>query len=508
MKLNKIIYRPSKISILIDFSFLALCIFVVLRFFPLTTQNPFQKYDLASVIYFAIWFVISYILGRYKALQYQKYVVTSTNLILATLFTFLTMWAISYFVFDKYFSVSVLFIFTFTLLLVNSAFHLLYFAIIYAVNYDEEIIENEHRANAVTKKSTPLDEESYQDLCSVISDFAGEKTLRILEETVDFRSGNTLVSFLESHTDLQSKIKYKFSTIVLLQLLNDIRGINKMFSIINNKLPDNGILITRFESKSTIKKRFLKKYPAGLNMIFYSVYFFIKRVIPQIFLTKRIYYDITKGRNRVLSKTEVLGRLYLFGFEVFDEKKIGEYNYIYARRVKQPDTKINRIYGPLIKLSRVGKNGKKFNVYKFRTMHPYSEFIQAYIFNKNSLQDGGKFKRDIRITTMGRFMRKYWLDELPMLINLLKNEMKIVGVRPLSAHYFSLYSKELQELRTKTKPGLLPPFYADMPKTLAEIEASELKYIHQCLKRGTLITDIKYLFLILNNILFKKARSA
>jgi lipopolysaccharide/colanic/teichoic acid biosynthesis glycosyltransferase len=94
-----------------------------------------------------------------------------------------------------------------------------------------------------------------------------------------------------------------------------------------------------------------------------------------------------------------------------------------------------------------------------------------------------------------------------MILNLLKGDMKLVGVRPISKHYFSLYSPELQELRTKVKPGLLPPFYADMPKTLDEIQASELKYLNMCIKRGALITDTIYLWKIFVNIVFKRARS-
>ena len=86
--------------------------------------------------------------------------------------------------------------------------------------------------------------------------------------------------------------------------------------------------------------------------------------------------------------------------------------------------------------------------------------------------------------------------------------MKLVGVRPLSAHYFSLYSEELQNLRVKFKPGLLPPFYADMPKTMDEIQASEMKYLRSCEKHGSFTTDVKYLILILRNIFFKNARSA
>jgi lipopolysaccharide/colanic/teichoic acid biosynthesis glycosyltransferase len=141
-------------------------------------------------------------------------------------------------------------------------------------------------------------------------------------------------------------------------------------------------------------------------------------------------------------------------------------------------------------------------------MHPYSEYLQAYIYERNSLQDGGKFNKDTRVTTLGRLMRKYWFDELPMIINLFQGDLKLVGVRPLSAHYFSLYSKELQELRIQFKPGLLPPFYADMPHTLPEIEGSEMRYLRACQNKGIFLTDLRYLFLILKNIFFKKARSS
>jgi lipopolysaccharide/colanic/teichoic acid biosynthesis glycosyltransferase len=140
-------------------------------------------------------------------------------------------------------------------------------------------------------------------------------------------------------------------------------------------------------------------------------------------------------------------------------------------------------------------------------MHPYSEFLQAYIYERYSLQEGGKFNHDIRVTTLGRLMRKYWVDELPMLINLIKGDMKLVGVRPISQHYFSLYSHELQQKRIQHKPGLLPPFYADMPKTLPEIEASEMRYLNMCEEKGTLFTDTVYFFKILHTILFKRARS-
>jgi lipopolysaccharide/colanic/teichoic acid biosynthesis glycosyltransferase len=154
----------------------------------------------------------------------------------------------------------------------------------------------------------------------------------------------------------------------------------------------------------------------------------------------------------------------------------------------------------------VGKNGKIIYVYKMRTMHPYSEYLQDYIYKTNDLEAGGKFKNDFRVSTTGRIMRKLWLDELPMLINLLRGDLKLVGVRPLSRHYFELYSDELKAKRIKTRPGLVPPFYADMPKTLEEIQASENKYLDAYLRRPFL-TDWRYFWKAFYNIVVKKARS-
>jgi lipopolysaccharide/colanic/teichoic acid biosynthesis glycosyltransferase len=140
-------------------------------------------------------------------------------------------------------------------------------------------------------------------------------------------------------------------------------------------------------------------------------------------------------------------------------------------------------------------------------MHPFSEYLQPYIYKHYKLKEGGKFKNDFRVTTMGHFMRKFWIDELPMLINLFKGEMKIVGVRPLSRHYYNLYDEKVKEERTKVKPGLVPPFYADMPKTLEEIQTSELKYL-KSYQKHPLLTDWRYFWKALFNIFFRNARSA
>ncbi len=125
----------------------------------------------------------------------------------------------------------------------------------------------------------------------------------------------------------------------------------------------------------------------------------------------------------------------------------------------------------------------------------------------NKLDERGKLKNDFRITYWGKLFRKIWIDELPMIINFLRGDLKIVGVRPLSRHYFDLYPDDLKQLRIQTKPGLVPPFYYDLPKTFEEIIESERNYLDKYFK-NPLKTDLIYFFGSFYNIVFKNARSA
>ena len=139
-------------------------------------------------------------------------------------------------------------------------------------------------------------------------------------------------------------------------------------------------------------------------------------------------------------------------------------------------------------------------------MHPYSEYIQDYVYQQNQLQLNGKFKDDFRLTSWGKVFRKMWIDELPQISNFLRGDISLVGVRPLSEHYFSLYPRDLRELRIKFKPGLVPPYYADMPKSFDEIVDSERNYFLRK-RKHPFRTDIKYFFKAVYNIIFKHARS-
>lgn len=323
---------------------------------------------------------------------------------------------------------------------------------------------------------------------------------------VDEMHNRTLVMSTTTRFNVDSVPSDVANVVVNLKLINDIKRVNKFLEGVNSKLPVGGLFIDCVLTNEIRKKRILHIYPWGINYLFYLFYYIFKRVFPKIPVLKKFYFWLTNGFDRSMSKAEALGRLYSCGFEVLADESFSDRLFFVARKITVPAFDMNPTYGPLVSLKRMGKNGKIIHVYKLRTMHPYSEYIQEYVFAKNSLKEGGKFKDDFRISTAGRIMRKLWIDELPMLLNLLIGDLKLVGVRPLSFHYFNLYSKELQERRLKHRPGLIPPFYADMPETLEEIMASEMRYLEAYEKRP-FSTDFRYFWKAFYNIVFKRKRS-
>jgi hypothetical protein len=333
-----------------------------------------------------------------------------------------------------------------------------------------------------------------------------EMTQAILKMTCKKLTDHTTVLSTTTIFNITSLMHEKYDYIINLHKINDIKKLDDFIDAVNQKLELKGYFFCCVETKDQRKSRLLKKFPPVINYIYYFFDFIVKRVLPKIKFTRRLYYFLTRGENAVISRAEALGRLSRSGFRIKQESFIGNQLCIEARKNSPPLPKNENIYGPLIALPRVGKDGKIIKVYKLRTMHPYSEYIQDYVYKLHDLQDGGKFKNDFRITSWGSVCRKIWLDELPMLINFIKGDMKLVGIRPLSTQYFELYNKDVRERRIKYKPGLIPPFYADMPADLDEIQASELKYLDS-FDKHPLFTDFRYFFKSGWNIWFHKARS-
>jgi hypothetical protein len=333
-----------------------------------------------------------------------------------------------------------------------------------------------------------------------------EIALAILKMTCSNFTDHTAVLSTTTIFNITSLLKDKYDYIINLHKINDIKKIDSFLDAVNGKLAMDGFFFCCVETKDQRKQRLLRKYPPLLNYFYYSGDFIIKRILPKLKFTRGIYFFLTRGENAVLSRAEALGRISRAGFRIRQESFIGNLLCIEARKINDPISINENVYGPLIALSRIGTGGKMIKVYKLRTMHPYSEFIQNYVYEMHDLMDGGKFKNDFRITSWGAICRKIWLDELPMIINYFRGDLKFVGVRPLSKQYFELYSKEVQERRIRYKPGLIPPFYADMPADLEAIQVSELKYLDS-FDKHPFYTDFRYFWKSWWNILFRKARS-
>ncbi|MBR6569337.1 MAG: sugar transferase [Clostridia bacterium] len=138
--------------------------------------------------------------------------------------------------------------------------------------------------------------------------------------------------------------------------------------------------------------------------------------------------------------------------------------------------------GPIFKQTRVGRDGKTFDFYKFRSMCPGAEGQLEKLLKFNEMNGPVfKIKDDPRITRVGRFIRKTSIDELPQLWNVLKGDMSIVGPRPALPREVEQYDEyELQRLYVT--PGLtcywqIQPSRNDM--SFEEWLELDLKYIKE-----------------------------
>lgn len=154
--------------------------------------------------------------------------------------------------------------------------------------------------------------------------------------------------------------------------------------------------------------------------------------------------------------------------------------------------------GPIFyKQVRVGKKGKDFKIFKFRSMRQGSD-------KQGLITVGG---RDPRVTNSGYYIRKYKLDEFPQLINVFVGDMSVVGPRPEVRKYVDLYNEE--QLRVLTvRPGItdiasikyrneneLLEKAEDPDKTyIEEIMPDKLKYNLEYIDNASFIYDIKLIF--------------
>lgn len=498
-------------------------IFVVLSFLLLVwikddSKTIFENYRHPFLFFLGVWILTSIITRKYSFKSFKSFRSIATVILISNLSVVavisVMMFLLEQFEFSRLIVFGTVFIASFIEISGAAFLNLVIKTPVveienglnkYNIAQDEIDVKpglNGHDTISVSKQEVSI----APRLLEIIEEENGSEVRNFIEKYAVTSPGYVKVVATTTRFNIESLSQASYGCIINLHRINDIQYMNKFFEALNMKICLKGLFIGKSETFSIRKKRILSRFFFPLNYLVYTIDFIFRRVFPKIPGLKKIYFWFTHGKNRLISRAETLGRLYSCGYEVVDEQYIGDDLYFVARKIGKPLFPKSPTYGPLVKLNRIGKNGKIFRVYKMRTMHPYAEYLQPYIYKKYNLQSGGKFKDDFRVNTLGRVMRKVWIDELPMLLNVFMGNMKIVGVRPLSKHYFSLYTKELQEKRVRFKPGLIPPFYADMPETLEEIMDSEMKYL-EAYEKSPFKTDVKYFVAAWKNILFRHARS-
>ena len=148
---------------------------------------------------------------------------------------------------------------------------------------------------------------------------------------------------------------------------------------------------------------------------------------------------------------------------------------------------------PIFSQIRVGKDGRLFRFYKFRSMIVNAEDMQEQLQDQNEMEGPAfKIKDDPRITRIGKFIRKTSLDELPQLVNVLKGELSLVGPRPPLPREVEQYTPK-QMKRLTVKPGLTCYWQTQPHRNSLSFDqwlALDLQYINE---RSALV-DLKILF--------------
>tara|TARA_Y100000996_G_C22554137_1_gene654855 strand:+ start:1991 stop:2869 length:879 start_codon:yes stop_codon:yes gene_type:complete len=277
------------------------------------------------------------------------------------------------------------------------------------------------------------------------------------------------------------------------------------------KLPE---IISDIQIKTNYEEYFPNKHFEDQLKFFFAVLYFFpesdKVFKKSLDVFTRIItnggFAIINTKQITLHNIELCGMMMYHGFSKVFNKKIDSTNYIIFQKlysksqIKNPSTKF------VIALDRVGFKGKNIKIHKIRSMHRYSEFLHQSMLEKEGLSSLGKVNSDPRITPFGKFIRKYWIDEIPQIYDFLLGKIKLVGIRAMSYTFFSQYPERYQKKYFQVKPGLICPIFESTNPGFDEILRIEEEYLDDYLK-SPFKTDFKLFFRTIFMI-FKGARSS
>jgi lipopolysaccharide/colanic/teichoic acid biosynthesis glycosyltransferase len=300
--------------------------------------------------------------------------------------------------------------------------------------------------------------------------------------------------------------------------INDVLRLNQFLQYCTERTGMGGYFVIRYLPLENLTNNLKRRYQGLQYWLVFIPHFIWYRAIPKIPILEKLYFtpvlswldkihlSIAKKRNRALAKAEVWGRLSFLGMKVLAESKGDDELYIMAQRVSPPVQNKMPSFYMIAALEKVGLDGKIIHTHKIRTMFPFSEFLQKRIFEDHGLASTGKFADDYRLTEYGRFLRKYWLDELPQVFDWLRGDIKLVGMRATSPHFLSLYPQKLYDLYIQIKPGLIPPIFDENTTGFDQIVEVELSYLQSYWEKP-FRTDIRYFMKTFTDVVFRGIRS-
>ena len=195
--MKRFFYKPHIGYLAADAITLLLSVVIVLAWFPLSTNIPFQKYDSFALIFSTIWLISSYLCQRYLPIRYMRMDKDLRNLVLSAFFTFVCMYGYMWLKSGKQFSIWVLLTIWLVMLVMSLVYLVLKHAYRYALNAEEKpSVAVERKPQAVLRSPEELTEEEKQSLQTSILEFSNDATLRYLAQYVNLYSSNTFSSLL------------------------------------------------------------------------------------------------------------------------------------------------------------------------------------------------------------------------------------------------------------------------------------------------------------------------
>ncbi len=334
----------------------------------------------------------------------------------------------------------------------------------------------------------------------------GESVSVLVKYLSTFKSRDFDFLVITAHEDLiQTAGMRRYDLILCVPLLNSFMNINDSLLKAQRLLKKGGVLIGRVETLETKKMRVLRKRGRFVYGSIFVFDFLFRRLMVGLLGQGMIAGKLGLKRYRIMSKCEALGRLRYCGYDILHLQESAGHLCFVTRAGTAPMNG-DPCEGLFIKIRKQGLHGNDLYCYKLRTMHPYANYLHDYILDNLDLDNNGKVVDDFRVPLWGKIIRKSWIDELPQLLNILKGELSFIGVRHLSKEFLELYPEKWRKERMKVRPGFVPPYYADCPKTFEGIIESEKRYC-RLRKKHPLTTDIYYFIRVVISFLTMRART-